>query len=477
MAIKTSKQYIEDLKELSPSVFIRGQKIDNVWKDPRLQSTLNLVGMNHDTAFDPELKDIAVVHEPLVDEPVKRFQHRIQRTMDDSIQKVKLVREVTQQRICGWCLSNTLCILWAATWETDQKHDTSYHERFVEYAKYLMKNDYDCFWCMMDPKGDRSKSFSAQETKPGLRIIKKDSKGITVRGVKVSTSYACCSREIMAVPCKALTEDDKDFAVSFGIPVDTKGVHFIVREAPQRENPENDMECPMGTAIGMVEGTTIFDDVFIPWDRVFLCQEWDMAERFPYFFANIHRQSKCSCLAGHTDLACGIAALVADVNGIPFKGHIRDKITRLMMEAETAHGCALGAAVDGHMHPSGIYIPSTSIANSGLNYIKNLAGEQVQLLHDIAGGIIVTMPTQDDYNNPELKKWLDQYLCGSDKYTTEERLRVLHLVQEVAASKFTGNFLGWAINAAGSPITGEILTREHYDLQKRIGIAKQWAGI
>jgi len=477
MALKTGQEYREELKTRMPSVFIRGEKLENVWQDPRLDSTLNLLSAHHDIAFDPEMEHLAVVHEPLVDEPVRRFQHRIQRTMEDSIRKVQLTREVTQRRICGWCLSNIVCLMWATTYEIDQKHGTSYHRNFSEYARSLMKNDLDCAWCMMDPKGDRSLPMSAQKHLTGVNIVKRDRKGIIVRGAKVSTSYGCCTPELLVVPCRALSEGETDFAVAFSTPMDAEGIHFILREAPVRDNPAGNMECPIGTAIGIVEGMTIFEDVFVPWERVFMCGEWDMAERFPYFFGNLQRQSKCACLAGHTDLIIGVSALVAEVNGLGLKGHIRDKLTRMMIQAETAQGCALGAAVEGEMHPSGIYVPSTSIVNAGLNSIKNVAGEQIQLLHDISGGIIVTMPTEDDYRNPRIKAWMDTYLSGSASYTTEERLRVLYLAQELGATKFTGNFLGWAINASGSPITGEILTRETYDLKKRMNIAKKWANV
>ena len=166
------------------------------------------------------------------------------------------------------------------------------------------------------------------------------------------------------------------------------------------------------------------------------------------------------------------------MNGLGLKpSHIKEKITKMMMQAETAHGCALGAAAAGSRHPSGVYIPSTIIANAGLNYIKGLAGEHIQTLHDIAGGIIVTMPEESDYGNPKLKEWIDTYLVGTEKYTTEERLRVLYLAQEIAATSFTGYFLGWAINASGSPMTGDVFVRSLYDLQKRTDIAKKWAGI
>ena len=478
--IKTGNEYKEDLKGLKTNVYMKGKKIENFWEDPRFQSTINLIAMNHDVCFEEKFRDLSVVNnEELIGQPVRRFAHHIQTTLDDSIKKVKLTREITQQRICGWCLSNTINILWATTYETDQQYNTDYHLRFQAFAKYLMENDYDCFWAMMDPKGDRTKKLSQQENQPGVRVVKKTDKGIVVRGAKVSTSYAACSKYIFVVPCGALSEEDKDFALAFATPTDAEGLTFVVRPAPERENPDHEMECPMGSAIGVVEGMTIFEDVFVPWKHVFMCGEHDMAQRVPYFFSNIHRQSKCACLAGHTDLVCGIAALVADVNGLDSNkiSHIRDKLTHLMIQAEVAYGCALGSAVEGSLHPSGIYVPSTLIANAGLHHIKNLAGEHIQLMHDIAGGIIVTMPTEADYRNPRIKKWMDTYLAGSDKYTPEERIRTLYLAQEIAASKFTGYFLGWAINASGSPLTGEIFVRSEYDLQKRINTAKEWAKI
>ena len=477
MAVKTSDQYREDLREMKPSVYMLGEKVDNVWDDPRFQSTMNLIGLNHDIAFEEKFKDTAVVHGPLVGEPIRRFQHHIQTSMDDSFIKANLTREITQRRICGWCLSNIMSLMWATTYDTDQKHATSYHERFVEYTKYLMKNDYDCVWCMMDPKGDRLKKPSQQKNITGVKVVKKTEKGIIVNGAKVSTSYGCCARELMVVPCRALSEEDRDFAVAFSIPVDTEGVNFVVRPAPQPAKPTR-MECPIGSAIGVVEAMTVFEDVFVPWERVFMCGEWDMADQIPYYFGNLQRQSKCACLAGHTDLVIGVATLVAEVNGLGLKpAHIKDKITKMMMQAETAHGCALGAAAGGSHHPSGVFIPSTITANAGLNYIKGLAGEHIQTLHDIAGGIIVTMPTESDYDNPKLKEWMDTFLSGSEKYTTEERLRALYLAQEIAATKFTGYFLGWSINASGSPMTGDVFVRSLYDLQKRIDIAKEWAGI
>ena len=175
-------------------------------------------------------------------------------------------------------------------------------------------------------------------------------------------------------------------------------------------------------------------------------------------------------LAGHSDL-------VADVNGVLAKSHIQDKLTHCAQMAEVAQGCAFGAGAAGKMHPSGVFMPDPLKVNAGLNYIKDLTGEHIQMLHDIGGGMIVTMPTEKDYRDPRLKKLMDFTLAGNEKYTSEERIRALYLCRELAATEFTGYYMGWGVNASGSPYTGQILVRSLYDLDYRMGIAKEWAGI
>ena len=477
MALKTKAEYIESLKKLKPNIYMLGEKVDKVWDNPLFQSTLNLLGATHDFSFDPEYKALSVVHSPLINEPVRRLNSHIQTAKEDAVIKAKLTREVTQRRICTWCQSNLLCMLWAATYDTDQRYKTSYHERLVEYAKYVQKNDLDFGWAMMDPKGDRGLRSFQQRPPTDLRIVDRNEKGIVVKGAKVHTSYGPVTQELAVAPCRSMTKEDKDFAVSFAVPVDTKGITFIARPSPGPLQPR-DMEGPIGSTIGGIEAMTVFDDVFVPWERVFLCGEWDMCDRIPFYFASIQRHSKCACLAGHTDMIIGIIALTAQVNGLGMRvAHIRDKLTKMMMQAEAAYGCAIGAAEDGSPHPSGLWIPNALIGNSGFNYIRSLAGDHLVTLHDIAGGIIVTMPTELDYKNPATKEYMDTYLHGSNDFTAEERLRVLSLAQEVGASRFTGYFLGWAINASGSPMANEIAVRAGYDLDKRIKIAKGYAKI
>ncbi|SHK06024.1 4-hydroxybutyryl-CoA dehydratase / vinylacetyl-CoA-Delta-isomerase [Desulfatibacillum alkenivorans DSM 16219] len=477
MAIKTGEEYLDFLRQTKPNVYMLGEKVENIWDDPRFESTMKIVSQNHDFAFEAANKDVAAVQSPLTHEPIRRLSTHLQTSMEDSLLKLDLTRDIANRRFCAWCGSNIQTLLWAVTWETDQKHGTKYHENMKRFAELMQKNDWDSSLGKMDAKGDRSVRPSKQQNYPGVRVVKKDAKGITVSGCKVHTSYGPCTPIISVMPCRAMTGEDKDFAVAFWARTDTPGITMIAKPSPNVEHIDMPMQCPMSSAFGIVEGTTFFEDVFIPWDQVLLCGEWDMAALFPYYFGTIQRQSKCSCLAGHSDLVAGIAALVADVNGVLNKSHIQDKLTHCMQMAEIAQGCAFGAAAAGRMHPSGVFMPDPLKANAGLNYIKELTGEHIQMLHDIGGGIIVTMPTARDYQNPALKKLLDFTLAGNGKYTTEERMRALYLCRELSSTEFTGYYMGWGVNASGSPHTGHILVRSHYDLEYRIGIAKEWAGI
>lgn len=477
MALLTGKEYVESLKEFSPEIYIRGERVREVWGHPLLRQTINHIASFYDFAIAPEWRDRSAVLSPLVGEEVPRLQFHIQETLDDHIIKAKLTREWTARRICAGCMSNMLSVTWATIYDIDKTHGTDYFPRYKQFIRTIQRNGYLVALGMMDPKGDRSLPPSKQKQPTDLRITKRRPNGIIVSGAKVHTTYGPAAHQVLVVPCRALGEGDKDYAVSFAVPIDTKGLKMIARPSP---GPTQDlyMESPLSSKYVGVEAMTIFDEVFVPEERVFMCGEWDKAVSHPMYFASVHRQSKCACSAGHTDLLIGTAVLAAKVNGLDMKvTHIRDKITEMMMAAETAFGCSLGASIAGKKHSSGIYLPDALIANAGLHYIRSRLGIHLTYLHDIAGGLITTMPTEADWNNSELKKYIEQGLKGSSSFTTEQRLKVMNLVQDLAASRLTGTILGFTINASGSPVTNNIVVRNMYDLEKRIKIAEQLAGL
>ena len=480
MSILNARDYVDSLKELSPEVYVRGERVERVWEHPLLRQTVNHAADGYEFALDPGHKDTALVHSPLVGRTVSRLHHHIQREREDALVKARLTREVSGRKICAGCMSNMLSVTWAMVHDIDQAHDTEYFPRYREFVTELQQEGHIIAWGMMDPKGDRSLPPSRQAAPTDLRVVERRPDGIVVRGAKVHTTLGPVAHEVVAVPCRALGEEDADYAVAFAVPIDTRGIKMIARPSPGPAR-ETNIESPLSSRFMGVEAMTIFDDVFVPEERVFMCGEWDQAWKLPLYFASMHRQSKCACSAGHVDLFVGAAALAAEVNGLGDMGmrvgHVRDKITGMMMAAETAYGCAIGAATEGQAHASGVWLPEPVIANSGLNYIRSTLGTHLEHLHDIAGGLVATMPTEADWNNPELRPYIEESLRGSSAYSTEDRLRALSLVQDLAASRLTGTILGFTINAAGSPATNAVLVRNMYDLNKRVAVAKEIAGI
>lgn len=481
MTILTGEQYIESLKELSPEIYVRGERIDDVATHPLLRQTINHIASGYDLALEPEMRDRMIMRSSISGEEIPRLLLHIQQEKEDLVIKAELTREISSQRICTGCGSNMLSVTWAMIHDIDAAHGTDYLSRYKDFIIKLHKTGVPFAWCMMDPKGDRSLSPSQQPEPTDLRIVERKPNGIVVSGTKLHTTLGPGTHHVVVVPCRALGEADKDFAVSFALPIDAKGIKMIARPSPGPSNGsarDDFMESPLSSRFLGVEALTIFDNVFVPEENIFMCGEWEQAVNLSMYFACLHRQSKCACSAGHCDLFTGTAALAADVNGLGMHvSHIRDKITQMMMHGETGYGCALGAAVNAQQHPSGVWMPDPLIVNSGLNTIRSNVGKHLEHLHDIAGGLIATMPTEADWNNPELRKYIEPALKGNAKYSTEERLRALNLVQDLAASSTTGTLLAFTINAAGSPVTNEIVVRRMYDLEKRINYAKEIASI
>jgi 4-hydroxybutyryl-CoA dehydratase/vinylacetyl-CoA-Delta-isomerase len=477
MTVLTGEEYRESLKALSPDIYVRGERIDDVATHPLLKQTVNHIASGMDLVRQPEFRERAIVRSPISGEEVARVALHIQQEKKDLAVKAELTREISSQRVCTGCMSNMLSVTWAMIHDIDAAHGTDYLPRYRDFIIRLHKRGETISWGMMDPKGDRSRSPSQQPDPTDLHIVERRKDGVVVSGAKLHTTFGPGTHHVVAVPCRSLAEADRDFAVAFALPVDTRGIRMIARPSPGPVH-EVAMESPLSSRFLGAEALTLFDNVFVPEKHLFMCGEWEQAANLPFYFAALHRQSKCACSAGHCDLFAGAAALAAEVNGLGMEvPHIRDKITAMILHGETGYGCSLGAAANARRHPSGVWLPDPLIANAGLSTVRSEIGTHLEYLHDIAGGLVATMPTEADWNNPKLRGQIDRALRGNPKYTTEERLRALHLVQDLAASRTTGTLLAFTVNAAGSPATNEVVIRRLYDLQKQVGYAREIAGI
>ena len=476
MGIKTSKEYLASLEMQKPEVFIGGEKVQNVVTSKYFKTPLEEMCKFYDWASDPEKEKDFVFWSPEIDEKVSFWTH-LRRTPEDVRKLITTIKTNNARHFCSMCMITGLNVLWAVTYDIDQARGTRYHENLKGFFRELQRKDLRYCMGVMDPKGDRSLPPSRQ-TDPDLylRVVDKNKDGIIVNGAKVHTSDAPVTHFIFTSPSGLLREEDKDYAVSFAAPIDAKGLKFITRPAPGPLEPR-EMESPVSSRIGFVESISVFDHVFIPWERVFMCGEWEFTDNFMRYFSPYVRICKGACTSARTDIVAGAAALIADYNGAGRASHIRSKLTDMMISSEIGWGCAIGAVANSVMHPSGIPIPDVSISNAGLYHSRLRFIEFLGTLQEIAGGIVTTMPGEAEYMNEETRKYIDKYLKGRSDVPTEDRLRLLYLIQDMTASRFGGYLAASAICAGGTPETNRVEVARNYDLRRMVNNVKELCSI
>lgn len=478
MGLKTSEQYIESLRKLKPEVYAFGEKIENVVDHPLFKPHINAAAMTYELAHEPEYEDIMTATSHLIGEKINRFTH-IHQNIDDLVKKVRMMRLLGQKT--GTCFQRCVGLdalngIYVTTYEIDQKYKTEYHERFKKYLKYVQENDLMPAGAMSDPKGDRSLRPSQQEDPDlYLHVVEKGENGIVVRGAKAHITGTVNSHEIITMPTRTLRENDKDYAISFAIPVDAKGVKLVFgRQTNDIRRLDGELD-PGNAKYGIVGGETliIFDDVFVPWERVFMCGEYDFSAELVETFAGYHRSNYGGCKVGLADVVVGAAAWIAESNGVERASHIMDRLTEMVHLSETCWSCSLACSYEGYKTPSGAYNINPLLANVVKLNITRSVYEWMRLAQDVAGGIIITLPSEKDYNHPEIEKYIDKYFKGKPEFPTEQRIRMYRLIENMAV----GAGLPEAMHGAGSPAAQKIMIARRSKIERKKELAEIIAGI
>ncbi len=417
----------------------------------------------------------------LTGEVINRFCH-IHQSTEDLIKKIKMQRLLGQktascfQRCVGMDAFNAI---YSTTYEMDNEYGTNYHERFVNYLKFIQENDYTVDGAMTDPKGDRGLSPSQQEDPDlYLRITEVREDGIVVRGAKAHQTGAVNSHEHLIMPTIALKDEDKDYAVSFAVPSDAEGVIMIYgRQSCDTRKLEEGADVDLGNAnFGGHEALVIFNDVFVPNDRVFMCKEAKYAGMLVERFAGYHRQSY-ACKTGVGDVLIGAAALAADYNGANKASHIKDKLIEMMHLNETLWACAVACSAEGSKTASGNYLIDLLLANVCKQNVTRFPYEIARLAEDIAGGLMVTMPSEKDFKDSEIGKYVEKYLAGKTGTSTENRMRVLRLIENITLGTAAVGYRTESMHGAGSPQAQRIMIARQGNLEAKKEMARRIAQV
>jgi aromatic ring hydroxylase len=473
--LRTPEEYLAKLKTMRPNIYMDGQLIER--DNPSLIPGINVIIETFKLAQNPEYEELLTTKSHLSGQKINRYTH-IHHSTDDLLKKQEMTRFYSQhvggciQRCMGADALNALSVV---TKNVDLAKGTNYFERFENYLRNYQAQDLVGNCAQTDVKGDRMlRPHQQKDPDLYLRVVKKTDKGIIVRGAKAHNTIAPYADELIVVPTRMMTEKDADWAVSFAIQADAPGVTMIIRSANLR--PRHQLKAPIAN-YGSADSLTVFDDVFVPWERVFLCGEWEFAGQLASLFATYHRHSYTGCKPATTDVIMGAAALAADYSGIEKASHVKDQMAELITLAELVYGTGIAASVKGTQAPSGTYVPDIVFTNVARYHAGVNVYREHEILAEITGGLPATLPPEKDFYNPPTSEYLAKYIMRREGVSSEDQHRAFRFFSDMLASAHAGVKMVAGVHGGGSPIMERIAITGQYDLKAKKDLAKYLAGI
>lgn len=442
MALMTPEQFEDSLKEVKPRIFMNGKRVENVLENRNTRTVVEANKASYEWALDPRYKDIMTCYSPLIDDVVNRYTY-VSASNEDLVKKAEAGTFTAE--MLGTCIYR--CVgydsfhsLASTTWEMDRDLGTEYRPRFMEYLKMVQTKDLSVAGALTEARGSRSKkTLDWKDPYLSLKIVDKNKDGIVVRGAKINISGAYASHEMMVLPQAAHFKGEEDYAVAFATPVDAKGITFVCQYTPYSAERDlaDDIEELGNPVFGQRETSlVVFDDVFVPWDRVFHCGEYKYSVKLVTRFARTHRMT-CggTCKVGFMNQIIGASKLIQEYKGLEKAAHINEELAEMVVLRETGRACGMAAAYKGSEEPegSGVFLPDELMGNVSKLNVCNAFWRVMALAGDIGGGLIVTLPSLKELKNPEVKDYVEEfYSFGSDE-PTENIMKVHKLLQNWTA--------------------------------------------
>jgi len=476
--INNGNEYIESLRGRDIRVHLMGKKVEEPVDHPMIRPSINAMAATYNLAVqDPEL---ATAESSICGRRVNRFLH-VTESADDVVMQNRMQRRLGQ--LTGTCFQrcvgmDTFNSLYSVTYEVDAAHGSEYHARLRRFIRHCQELNLVVGGAMTDPKGDRSKG-PVDQADPDLytRIVARRDDGVVIRGAKAHQTGCVNSHWIVVMPTIRLRPEDKDYAICAAIPVEDPGLTFIYgrQSCDTRSLEGGDIDVGNARFSGQ-EALIVIDDVFVPWDRVFLCGETEFVAPLVERFTAYHRRSYV-CKTGVGDVLIGAAATIADYNGVPHPSHVRDKLVEMSHLNETIYGAGIAASHESRRTAAGNWENDSLLANVCKHNVTRFPYEIGRLAQDLAGGLMVTCPSEQDLRSEEVGPILDKYLKGRADVPTENRIRILRLIENMTLGRNSVGYLTESLHGAGSPQAQRIQIARQMDIEAKKSLAKRLAGI
>jgi len=477
MPLRSPEEFLASLRD-GRRVVYRGRQVEDVTAHPHLGRGAHHVAIDFRLAHARPGDELLAVPAP-DGEPMSRY-FAIPGSATDLLRRRDLIEHVTREARSFVPLikeigTDAMFALMIVAGRVDREAGTAYAPRVRAFYEHCRDGDLAMAVAQTDAKGDRAKRPSEQpEPDAYVRRVRETRDGLVVRGVKAHTTNAVFANEILVLPTRAMGEADADYAVAFAVPADTPGLTMVASARGFASTSEFDN--PLSSRHSLTESLTVFDDVLVPWNRVFLCGEWRAAGALARTFVEFHRFTAVSYKVPLLELLLGGAALIADYHGLTAASHVREKLAHLALYLIGTRGLGTAAAV-GARQVDGIAVPDVALTNAAKYYFARGYHDAVRDVQDLAGGLLVTGPMEEDWKQPEVRRLFDRALGGRAGVGAEARLRVINLLRDLVASDLGGYLEVLAIHAEGSLETQKLTVLQDVEIERVVRLAAAAAGV
>ena len=476
--ITNKDSYLDSIRNRNLKIYLMGELVKEPIEHPIIRPSIEAMAETYELAVrEPEL---ASAISPYTGKKINRFLH-IAESNEDLFLQNKMQRKLGQ--LTGTCFQRCVGMdafnaLHSVTFEIDENHNTEYHKNFINFLTEMHKYNLVIGGAMTDVKGDRSKLPHEQEDEDVyLRIVKRTKDGVYVKGAKAHQTGCINSHWMVVMPTLRLTDKDKDYAIVGAIPVDAEGITYIYgRQSCDTRSMEPGVYDVGNKYFAGQEAMVIFDNVFIPNEYIFMNGEYDFASMLVERFTTYHRRSYV-CKSGVGDVLIGAAATIAEYNGVEEVSHIKDKLVEMNKLNETIYATGIASSLQGSSTKSGNFINDDLLANVCKQHVTKETYEIGRIAQDLAGGLVGSMPSGIDFNEGTMSEDLKKYLKGKKDINSEDRVKILRLIENMTLGRNAVAYLTESLHGAGSPQAQRVQIRRKVDIEEKKDFAKKLSGI
>jgi 4-hydroxybutyryl-CoA dehydratase/vinylacetyl-CoA-Delta-isomerase len=454
----TGQEYKDSLKD-GRKVYFEGRLVEDLGATPGLSEPLDAIADGYDKYYSSAPDAV----NPVVTAPrsVQELRDRIPELME-----LDLCLNVTYQ---------SLMTLLVAAGRLENAAP-AYIPRIHSYVEQARKDDIRITECITDAKGNRSLHPGKQEDPDAyVRVVSRRDDGVVIRGAKLHISAAAYGHDLMVMPTKTMKPGEEDYAIACAVPVNSPGVHITnTTYHPLAGDPR---DYPVSSHHSIPDSMCIFDDVFVPNERVFLDGETAHAAVFAHSLGLWERLGGVSFMVQQADELVGLAHLIAEANGTAKISHVREKIDEMIIHATLLRAGLEAALSNAHPTPEGYYYPDDMFTNVTKYQGAAQFNLMVRHLHDIAGGAIVTAPSMADFDNPTLRPFLDKYMGTGGGISGEYRSKLFHAIRDTTADAYGGWHLVTNLQSGGGLYAQRLVTRKNYDMERARALGLKAAGL